>query len=81
MAGATHDEALASSSCHQLRPAGLWLSQSVEIGESADVVHRNAVRFLADFASVRQEPGDQLLVANDPWDWNAVADDRVPLRS
>jgi hypothetical protein len=43
----------------------LWLSRPVEIGESSGVVHLNAVRVGADLASLHEEPGDQLRVADD----------------
>lgn len=81
MAGTADHEGLASPSCHLFRPRGLWLSRSVQVRQAANVVHRDAVGVAADLASVRQQPGDQLLVANDARNQDAVGDDRVFLPS
>jgi hypothetical protein len=81
VAGATDHQGLAPPPGHQLDPFRLWPSRSVKVCESADVVHRDAVRVRADLAPIRQEPGDQLFVADDSRDQGPVGDDRVLLPS
>ena len=81
MAGAADHQGLAPPPGHLLRPRGLRPSRPVQVRESSDVVHRDAVRVLAELTPVRQEPGDQLLVADDARDQDPVGDDRVLLPS
>src|SRR5258708_40152115 len=81
VAGPADHQGLAPSARHFCRPRRLWPSRTVEDCEAADVMHRDAVRAVAEFAPVRQEPGDQLLVTDDARDQDAVRDDRVSLPS
>jgi len=81
VAGLTDDKGLAPPPCHLFRPRWLRLPRLAEVGEFADLVHVHLARVPADLAPVRQEPGDQLLVADDARDKGAVGDDRVLLPS
>jgi hypothetical protein len=63
VAGFANHEGLASPSCHDLRPFGLWLFELVEVGELANLVHAHLLWFSADLALSREEPVDQLFAA------------------
>jgi hypothetical protein len=78
MARRADHEGLAPSACHQLRPFGPWLSRLAEIGELSDLMDAHLARVPADLAPVRQEPGNQLLMADDARDRETVGEDRVP---
>jgi hypothetical protein len=61
-------------------PLGWWASRSgevceSEVCESLEVVHRDAVRVLAELTVIRREPGDQFRVADAARDGDTVGDD------
>src|SRR6266508_6019578 len=61
MAGLADHEGFASSSSHDLHPAGLVrLAGTDEVGECADVMNLNGSRVVADLAPALAEPGDEL---------------------
>src|SRR6476660_7579415 len=79
VAGLADVKGLAPPPRHQFRPRGPWLSRLAEVGELADLVHMHLAAVPADLAPVRQEPGDQLLMADDARDKGAIGDDRILL--
>jgi hypothetical protein len=75
VAGLADDKGLAPALCHEFHPCWLWPSRPGEAGELADLVNIHLAALPADLASLCEEPGDQLLAADDDRGWITVVQD------
>src|ERR1035438_8958759 len=77
VAGVADDQCLATPRCHDSHPIGrLRLSELLEVGERADLVHLHLFLLPADLASSGQEAANHLSVPGDRRDRLAVPKDR-----